>query len=128
LEVLICCQRTGGSQSLQSDTGWWNFDAGAEREFGRNRRLNRQVEEEADRMSVHLLANAGYDPAIAPVFWRSRLGKRAGGGLFRSGTYPSPGGRARLIEAEIASYLGPARSPDHAAHLLAGRDVPFARD
>jgi hypothetical protein len=90
-------------------------------EFGRNRRLNRQVEEEADRMSVHLLANAGYDPAIAPVFWRSKLGKRAGGGLFRSGTYPSPGGRARLIEAEIASYLGPARSPDHAAHLLRTR-------
>ena len=77
-------------------------------------------------MSVHLLASAGYDPAIAPAFWRSKLGKRAGGGLLRSGTYPSPGGRARLIEAEIASYLGLTPSPDHAAHLLADRDVPFA--
>jgi hypothetical protein len=95
-------------------------------EFGRNRRLNRQVEEEADRMSVHLLANAGYDPAIAPAFWRSKLGKRAGGGLFRSGTYPSPGARARLVETEIATYLGAAPLPNHAEHLLAGRDVPFA--
>ena len=97
-------------------------------EFGRNRRLNRQVEEEADRMSVHLLANAGYDPAIAPAFWRSKLGKRAGGGLFRSGTYPSPGARAQLVEEEIAAYLGPPPPADHAAHLLAGRDVPFATD
>jgi hypothetical protein len=95
-------------------------------EFGRNRRLNRQVEEEADLMSVHLLANAGYDPAIAPAFWRSKLGKRAGGGLFRSGTYPSPGARARLVETEVATYFGPQAAPDHAAHLLAGRDVPFA--
>ena len=40
-------------------------------EFGKNQRLNRQVEVEADRMAVHLLANAGYDPAIAPRFWRT---------------------------------------------------------
>jgi len=107
-------------------------DAGVEKgffgEFGRNRRLNRQVEEEADRISAHLLANAGYDPAIAPAFWRSKLGKRAGGGLFRSGTYPSPGGRARLVEEEITTYLGRPLAPDHAAHLLARRDLPFATD
>jgi len=90
-------------------------------EFGRNRRLNRQVEEEADRMSVHLLANAGYDPAIAPAFWRSKLGKRAGGGLFRSGTYPSPSARAQLVEQEIATYRD-------AGHLLSARDVPFTTD
>jgi hypothetical protein len=105
-------------------------EAGVEKgffgEFGRNRRLNRQVEEEADLMSVHLLANAGYDPAIAPAFWRSKLGRRAGGGLFRSGTYPSPGERARSIETEIATYLGAAPLADHAAHLLAAREVPFA--
>jgi hypothetical protein len=96
-------------------------------EFGRNRRLNRQVEEEADRMSVHLLANAGYDPAIAPTFWRSKLGKQAGGGLFRSGTYPSPGERARIIEQEIAAHLAGRSGPSLPADLLAGRDVPFAR-
>ena len=107
-------------------------EAGVEKgffgEFGRNRRLNRQVEEEADRMSAHLLANAGYDPAIAPAFWRSKLGKRAGGGLFRSGTYPSPGARAGLVETEIATYLGSPLPPDHAAHLLAARDAPFVRN
>ena len=107
-------------------------EAGVEKgffgEFGRNRRLNRQVEEEADRMSAHLLANAGYDPAIAPAFWRSKLGKRAGGGLFRSGTYPSPGARAGLVETEIATYLGSPLPPDHAAHLLVARDAPFVRN
>lgn len=91
-------------------------------EFGKNRRLNRQVEVEADRIAAHLLANAGYDPAIAPAFWRSRLGRRAGGGLFRSGTYPSPEARAELIELEIADYV---RSGAGAGHLLALRDTPF---
>jgi hypothetical protein len=91
-------------------------------EFGKNRRLNRQVEVEADLISAHLLANAGYDPEIAPAFWRSRLGRRAGGGLFRSGTYPSPEARASQIEQEIAAHI---RSGAGVAHLLALRDAPF---
>jgi predicted Zn-dependent protease len=94
-------------------------------EFGKNRRLNRQVEVEADQIAAHLLANAGYDAAIAPAFWRSRLGRRAGGGLFRSGTYPSPEARARLIEQEIAASLSGRAGPSLAAHLLSRRDVPF---
>lgn len=94
-------------------------------EFGKNRRLNRQVEEEADRMAVHLLANAGYDPAIAPAFWRTRLGRRAGGGLFRSSTYPSPKARAELAEREIAEFLSGQTGPSEAAHLIALRDRPF---
>lgn len=94
-------------------------------EFGRNQRLNRQVEVEADRISVHLLANAGYDPAIAPAFWRSRLGRRAGGGLNISATYPSAEARARLIEREIADYLGGGAAPSFPGHLLARRDIQF---
>lgn len=94
-------------------------------EFGKNQRLNRQVEVEADRMSVHLLANAGYDPAIAPRFWRTSLGRRAGGGLLRSSTYPSPEARAALVEREIAEYLGAGAAPTHPGHLLARRDQPF---
>lgn len=94
-------------------------------EFGRNQRFNRQVEVEADRMSVHLLANAGYDPAIVPTFWRSSLGRRASGGLLRSSTYPSAEARARLIEGEIAGYLGTGTGPSWPGHLLARRDAPF---
>lgn len=94
-------------------------------EFGKNRRLNRQVELEADRIAVHLLANAGYDPAIAPAFWRTSLGRRAGGGLLRSSTYPSPEARAELAEREIAEFLAGRTSPSYPAHLLALRDAPF---
>lgn len=94
-------------------------------EFGRNRRLNRTVEVEADLISAHLLANAGYDPAIAPAFWRTRLGRKAGGGLFRSATYPSPEARARAIEQEIATYILGRPWPSLPAHLLDRRDAPF---
>ncbi|HEY6816009.1 MAG TPA: M48 family metalloprotease [Croceibacterium sp.] len=94
-------------------------------EFGRNQRLNRQVEVEADRIAAHLLANAGYDPAIAPRFWRSSLGGRAGGGLLRSSTYPSAEARAQLIEREIAEYIGAGSGPTWPGHLLARRDTPF---
>lgn len=94
-------------------------------EFGRNRRLNRQVEVEADLISVHLLANAGYDPAIAPAFWRSRLGRRAGGGILRSGTYPSAKARAELVEQEIAAHLAGLTGPSFPQHLMSRRDVPF---
>lgn len=104
-------------------------EAGVEKgffgEFGRNRRLNRQVEVEADLISVHLLANAGYDPAIAPAFWRSRLGRRAGGGILRSGTYPSAKARAELAEREIAEHLAARTGPSFPAHLMSRRDRPF---
>jgi Zn-dependent protease with chaperone function len=94
-------------------------------EFGRNQQLNRQVEVEADRIAAHLLANAGYDPSIAPKFWRSSLGRRASGGLLRSSTYPSAEARAELIEREIAEYIGAGAGPSWPGHLLARRDTPF---
>jgi hypothetical protein len=104
-------------------------EAGVEKgffgEFGRNRRLNRLVEVEADLISAHLLANAGYDPAIAPAFWRSRLGRRAGGGILRSGTYPSAKARAELVEREIAEHLAARAGPSFPAHLMSRRDRPF---
>ncbi|WP_162249638.1 M48 family metallopeptidase [Altererythrobacter sp. Root672] len=100
-------------------------DKGFFGEFGRNQQLNRQVEVEADRMAVHLLANAGYDPSIAPKFWRSSLGQRTSGGLTRSRVYPSPEARAELIEREIADYLGGGTGPSYPGHLLVRRDQPF---
>lgn len=93
-------------------------------EFGRDRRLNREAEIEADRLSVHLLANAGFDPAIAPAFWRSPLGKRLGGGLFRSRVYPSPEARAQQLESEIAHYLA-GGAPSYPGHLIVRRNQPI---
>lgn len=94
-------------------------------EFGRNRRLRRQVESEADLLSVHLLANAGLDPYLAPRFWRSEAGQRMDAGILRSGAYSAPRQRAAAMEAEIAAHLQEKPLPSRADHLLAGRDVPY---
>ena len=93
-------------------------------EFGKNHRLNRLVETQADQMAVHLLANAGYDPSVAPAFWRTKFGRRVSGGLFGRSTYNrSASGRAELQEREIAEHIVAGRSDPE--HLLAGRDRPF---
>ena len=88
-------------------------------EFGKNGKLNRQAEIEADRMSVHLLADAGYDPRIAPAFWRSPLGRRVGNGL--SFVYPNAEARAKLLDDEIANHMNDMGLNE----LLAQRDRPF---
>lgn len=92
-------------------------------EFGRNGRLNRRAEDEADRFSIHLLRNAGYDPRIAPQFWRQH-GAVLGGGLLRRRTHSSPTARARAMEQEIAAIPADA-PPVFAPPLLATRDQPF---
>lgn len=97
-------------------------------EFGRNQRANREAEVEADRLSVHLLANAGFDPHDAPRFWRSETGRRVSGGMFSSFIYPSAESRAALIEREIAMYLPQARGPTWPGHLLSLRNRRFSRD
>lgn len=82
-------------------------------QFGRNARLTRQTEEEADRLSVWLLAGAGYDPDDAVHFW-TRFGRKYGGGLFQSGTHPRWRDRVAAVTAEIATVRA-ARSADPAA-------------
>lgn len=72
-------------------------------EFGRSRKLKRAAEIEADRVSLHLLKTAGYDPKIAPAFWRSQIGRKIERGIFRSRAYPSSKERARLMEEELRS-------------------------
>jgi hypothetical protein len=89
-------------------------------EFGRDRQLNAEAEIEADRLSVHLLANAGYDPRIAPALWRSALGRELDAGLFRSRIYASPEQRAQMLEREIVDYLA-GGAPTWPGHLLAKR-------
>lgn len=89
-------------------------------EFGRHRELNAEAEIEADRLSVHLLANAGYDPRIAPALWRGAIGRELDAGLFRSRIYASPEQRAQRLEREIADYLA-GGAPTWPGHLLAKR-------
>lgn len=79
--------------------------------FGRNARLIRETEEEADRLSVWLLARAGYDPAATARFWR-RFGRR-GLNIFGSPTHGGWRGRVERFEAEIAAMraAGPGGRP-----------------
>ena len=92
-------------------------------EFGRNGRLFRRTETEADLLGAALMRNAGYDPAVAVSFWRDHGGD-VDGGLFRSRTHASSKDRAAAIDAEAA------RIPKDAGRnwtppLLATRDQPL---
>ena len=93
-------------------------------EFGRNGRLFRRTEDDADRLSVHLLRNAGYDPQAAVRFWRED-GEQVDGGLFRGPSHGSAKARAAAIAAEVATL--PAHGvPDDAPPVLATRDQPLS--
>lgn len=81
---------------------------GLGRMFGKNPRRIRQTEEEADRLSVWLLANAGYDPVSAIRFW-ARFGREHGEGLISDGTHARWKERARAIEQEIARLSAAAK-------------------
>ncbi len=69
--------------------------------FGRNARLIRETEAEADRLSVYLLERAGYDPEAAVRFF-SRFG-RSGLNFLGSATHPNWGRRVASMRAEIAA-------------------------
>lgn len=92
-------------------------------ELGRNGRLIRRTEDEADLLGLHLLRNAGYDPASAPRFWRAHGGD-IDGGLFRSRTHASSKARAQALEAEIANLPADAGKP-YRPPVLATRDQPL---
>lgn len=70
-------------------------------QFGRNARLTRNTEVEADRFGVYLMAHAGFDPQAAVRFWE-RYGREHGAGIFRAATHPSERRRIEIIKAEIA--------------------------
>lgn len=69
--------------------------------FGRNAGLFRQAEIQADILAVHLLARAGYDPAIA-VRFRREMGPKQLAGMIRSRSHPPLGDRIAIAEAEAA--------------------------
>ena len=92
-------------------------------EFGRNGRLFRETETEADLMGAYLMRNAGWDPHIAVTFWREQGGK-IDGGLFRARTHPSSAARAAAIERELATMPADAPTP-YLPPLLERRDAPL---
>jgi hypothetical protein len=67
--------------------------------FGRNARLTRETEVEADRLSVYLLDRAGYPTSAAVAFW-----DRFRAAIFTFGDNTHPGGKERvaILKAEIA--------------------------
>ncbi|WP_206757813.1 M48 family metallopeptidase [Sphingomonas sp. CFBP 13706] len=93
-------------------------------ELGRNGRLIRQTEDEADRLSVYLLANAGYDPRSAPQFWREK-GGTIDGGLFRSRTHASSKARATALDAVVQDIARRPERPILPADVLALRTQPL---
>jgi uncharacterized small protein (DUF1192 family) len=67
---------------------------------GRNQRLIRLTEDEADRLSVYLLDRAGYPPDAAITFW-TRMGARQGEGTLRLHGHGNPAERIALLKSEI---------------------------
>jgi beta-barrel assembly-enhancing protease len=62
------------------------------------------TEEEADRLSVWLMANAGYDPKAAQRFWE-RYGKQYGLGIFSAATHHRWKKRVAMMQVEIDLIL-----------------------
>ena len=81
-----------------------------------NPALVRRTEEDADRLSVALLGDAGLDPRAAVSLW-SGWGRQSKG-LFGDRSHGGWRERVRTIEAAIAA-LPPAR----AAPILAGKEI-----
>ena len=67
--------------------------------FGRNARLIRETESEADRLSVYILDRAGYDPEATVRYWQRF--RNHGLNFIGSPTHSSPGRRIELFRAEI---------------------------
>jgi hypothetical protein len=93
-------------------------------EFGRNARLIRETEDQADQLSVYLLANAGYDPLAPGRFWRKWGNKIGLEGIFRSRTHSSARSRATAMDAIAASITPDVRRPI-IPPLVATRDKPL---
>ncbi|MES2422592.1 MAG: M48 family metallopeptidase [Pseudomonadota bacterium] len=92
-------------------------------ELGRNGRLIRETEDQADLLGIYLLANAGYDPMSAPKFWRQK-GGTIDGGLFRSRTHASSKARAEVLEVAAREIAATPTRPI-IPPVVATRDVPL---
>ncbi|MEH6790394.1 M48 family metalloprotease [Parasphingorhabdus sp.] len=70
-------------------------------QFGKSAGRIRSTEIEADRLSVWLMANAGYDPQAAIRFW-TRYGQEHGKGILSASTHYRWKKRVELFEEEMA--------------------------
>lgn len=70
-------------------------------QFGQSAGRIKSTEIEADRLSVWLMANAGYDPQAAVRFW-TRYGKEHGKGIFSASTHYRWKKRVKLFDEEMA--------------------------
>ncbi len=75
-------------------------DRGIGRLFGKSKKAILATEIEADRLSVWLMANAGYEPRAALRFWE-RYGRQHGQGIFSEGTHLRWKNRVKIMQAEI---------------------------
>lgn len=91
--------------------------------FGRNVGLFRQTEIQADILSVHLLARAGYRPELAARFWRE-AGPKIMAGMIRSRSHPAIEDRVATVEAEAARIKAAGDTPPLPA-FFADRDKPL---
>jgi hypothetical protein len=80
------------------------------RHLGRNARLVRATEVEADRLSVRLLHGAGYDLDAVLPFWRRLLG-RLDSRLMVISAHPGMAARERYLSEEIAAVRAAAPAP-----------------
>ncbi|HEX9932518.1 MAG TPA: M48 family metallopeptidase [Allosphingosinicella sp.] len=83
---------------------------GIMRNLGRNARLVRATEIEADRLSVRLLAAAGYDLDVVIPFWR-RLYARPDSILTIVSAHPGLRTRERIIGEVLAELRGQPQPP-----------------
>ncbi len=70
-------------------------------QFGKSAKRIKATEIEADRLSIWLMTNAGYDPSAAISFW-TRYGREHGRGIFSASTHYRWKKRVKLFEEEIA--------------------------
>ena len=95
--------------------------------LGRSTAMIRATEIEADRLSVYLLANAGYDPRAAVGFW-DRLGAKTGYGILSDGSHLRRKPRVALFVRELAALDAlRAKTPKGALLIPDFAKPPFAK-
>ena len=85
----------------------------------------KQTEIEADRLSIWLMANAGYDPQGAIRFW-TFYGKKFGKGIFSAPTHYRWKKRVALFEEEIAKLMVSSKSAQGYAPPLLAAPPPIS--